>query len=289
MDNKNIIIIGSGPAGISAALYTTRAGLDTTIIASGGSALEKAAEIENYYGFAAPVSGKKLLADGIAQAKRLGAEIIAQEVVGIQELSEGFSVRTETAAYSCKTLILATGASRAKPKWQGINTFEGMGVSYCAVCDGFFFRGKDVAVAGSGAYALHEAQALLPIVRSVTLCTDGKPLTADFPPKIKISDQPVAALEGDTAISAIKFADGTSLPVSCLFVAIGSAGSTDLANSLGAEIEGGSIKTDSQMRTNIPGLLAAGDCTGGMKQIAKAVYEGAAAGTEAVRMGQKND
>ena len=273
-------------------MYTVRAGIKTTIIASGESALERAKEIENYYGFSSPISGRDLLNKGISQAQRLGVEIISQEVVGIQETDAGFIVKTTNTGFPCKVVILATGASRVKPKWKDIEAFEGMGVSYCAVCDGFFFRGKDVAVAGSGPYALHEAQTLLPIAKSVTLCTDGKALTTEFPPEIKIAGQAVDGLEGDTALHRIKFKDGSALDVKGLFVAIGVAGSSDLANSIGAEIRDGDIVVDEYMKTNVLGLLAAGDCTGGMKQIAKSVYEGAAAGTEAVRIirkGLKND
>lgn len=282
--DTNVIIIGNGPAGISAALYTLRAGIATTIIASGESALEKAKEVENYYGFPTPIPGPTLLKNGIIQAQRLGAELINSEVVGVQETDGGFTVETANASYTCKVLIMASGASRLKPKWKGLEAFEGMGLSYCAVCDGYFFRGKDVAVVGSGPFALHEAQNLLPIAKSVTLCTDGNALTAEFPPEIKIAEQPVAGLEGDLALYGLRFKDGTVLELSGLFMAIGVAGSTELARSIGALLRNGDIVVDEGMRTNISGMLAAGDCTGGMKQIAKAVYEGAVAGTEAVRI-----
>jgi len=286
MDTNNVIIIGGGPAGVSAALYTVRAGVKTLLIASAGGALAKAKEIENYYGFTNPISGQVLLQDGLNQARRLGAEILAdKEVVAITEDDKGFIVETsDKASFPCKVLILATGASRAKPKWQGFNSYEGRGVSYCAVCDAFFSRGKDVAVAGSGAYALHEAQALLPLVRSVTLCTDGQPLSANFPPDIKIMDKPVESLIGEAGLSGLTFKDGSSIEINALFVAIGTAGSTGLASSMGVALKDGDVIVDKNMRTNVPCLLAAGDNTGGMKQIAKAVYEGAVAGTEAVKI-----
>ena len=284
MDIPSVTIVGSGPAGISAALYTVRAGIKTTILGASEGALAKAKEIENYYGFATPISGSDLLEDGINQAKRLGAEVLMQEVVGIKEDETGFIIETTKDQLHSKVVILATGSSRAKPKWQGIDEYEGKGVSYCAVCDAFFYRGKDVAVAGSGPYALHEAMELLPLVGSVTLCTDGKPLSADFPSQIKIANQPVDRLEGSPMLSAVQFKDGTSLEASGLFVAIGTAGSSDLAKTIGAGVSGGDITVDSCMRTSVPNLLAAGDCVAGMKQIAKAVYEGAVAGTEAARI-----
>jgi len=284
MNQNRVIIVGYGPAGVSTSLYTSRAGIETIIVGSNSGALQKAKEIENYYGFAEPISGQDLIDKGLAQAKRLGVKIYEQEVVGLDEDDDGFIVKTTVEDFHAKVVILTTGSSHTKPKWQGVDTFDGMGVSYCAVCDGFFFRGKDVAVAGSGPYALHEAMSLLPIVGSVSLCTDGAPLTAKFPPEIKILDKPVESLEGDGVLSAIRFKDGSNLEVSALFVALGSAGSSELALTIGADTKNGDILVDENMRTNVPGLLAAGDCTGGMKQIAKAVYEGASAGTEAIRI-----
>ena len=283
----NVIITGAGPAGISASLYTLRAGIKTTIIHTGQSALNKAAEVENYYGFSVPVSGMDLLDAGIANAVRLGAELINAEVVAVDEIENGFTIRTADDSYTAGVVILASGTSRAKPKWHGFNEFENKGISYCAVCDGFFFKGKDVAVAGSGPYALHEAEVLLPIANSVTVCTDGSPVTAIFPESINLIDKPVAGLGGGDFLSHINFKDGSIHNVSALFVAIGTAGSTDLAKKMGAVTDSDCITVDENMRTNIPGLLAAGDCTGGMKQIAKAVYEGATAGTEAINIIRK--
>ena len=303
----NLIIIGSGPAGISAALYSLRAGIATTIISTGKSALDTAIKVDNYYGFPAPISGPDLIENGMVSARRLGAVMVEREVVRIEDKDGGFVVATAEGEIRGGAVILATGASWNRPKWPGIDTYEGMGVSYCAVCDGFFFRGKDVVVAGSGPYALHEAEALLPLVNSVTLCTDGEPLTCCFPPEIKIISTPVAALEGDETGEAdetgkagktdeivktgsgvfarVRFEDKSTLEASALFVAIGTAGSSELANAIGADISAnGDIVVDDNMRTSIPGLLAAGDCTGGMMQIAKAVYEGAKAGTEAAKM-----
>lgn len=279
-----VTIIGSGPAGISASLYTARANIKTTIIAKSQGALSTAKEIENYYGFSDIISGITLHKTGIAQAQRLGVNIIEQEVVSVTDNENGFTIQTEQDTYESKVVILATGASRKKPDWQGFSNYEGMGISYCAVCDAFFFRGKNVAVAGSGPYALHEVNALLPLVNSVTLCTDGAPITTNFPPNVKIIDTPVACLEGDNTLSIIKFNDNSSIKIDGLFIAIGTAGSSGLANAIGAEVKSGDIAVDVNMRTNIPGLLAAGDCTAGMKQIAKAVYEGALAGTEAIQI-----
>ena len=179
----SIIIIGSGPAGISAALYAVRAGVDTTVLTKGSGALDRAEKIENYYGFAQPVSGAELERRSMENARRLGVQFVTAEAVGLT-YTDKLTVETAGKDYPADAVILATGASRAVPRIPGLAGLEGHGVSYCAACDAFFYRGKDVAVLGSGEYALHEVQALLPVVRSVTLLTNGAPLTADFPPEV---------------------------------------------------------------------------------------------------------
>jgi len=283
----DVVIIGTGPAGISAGIYTSRARLRTLIIGADSGALAKAEKIENYYGFAEPVSGEKLLSDGIAQAKRVGASIVADQVVSIG-FEDGFSVKTKENSYKGKTVIIATGSNRTAPKIEGFSRFEGQGISYCAVCDAFFYRGKDVGVLGCCEYALHEARELLPVVGSVTLLTNGAKPIPDIPDDIPVITSEIAAFEGDETLQRVRFTDGNLLPVSGVFVAIGVAGSSDLAKKLGAETEGLRIVVDENMSTNIPGLFAAGDCTDGLMQISKAVYEGAKAGTSAIKYVRNN-
>lgn len=279
---RNVIIIGKGPAGISAALYTARANIKTTIIGRDYGALQKADKIENYYGFANPVSGEELVKAGIQAATRLGCEVITDEVVGIG-FEEKLTVKTKNGSYTADAVLLATGASRNTPKLQGIKEFEGKGVSYCAVCDAFFYRGKDVCVLGSGDYALHEALELLPIANSVTILTNGEEPTAIIPNSIKVVMKKIKAIEGEQKVSQIAFEDGEILPMSGVFVAVGVASSSDLAKKIGAQVEGVHIVVDKNMATNVPGLYAAGDCIGGLLQIAKAVSDGAIAGTQIVK------
>ena len=277
-----IIIIGSGPAGVSAALYAVRAGADTTVLTKGPGALDRAEKIENYYGFAQPVSGAELERRSIENAKRLGAKFVAAEAVGLT-YTDQLTVETLGGDYPADAVILATGASRAAPRIPGLAGLEGHGVSYCAACDAFFYRGKDVAVLGSGEYALHEVQALLPVVKSVTLLTNGAPLTAQFPPEVRVLPQKAEAVLGEKAVTGVQLSGGETLAVSGVFVALGVAGSTALARKLGAEVDGSRVVVDEKMQTTVPGLYAAGDCTGGLLQVAKAVYEGALAATEAVK------
>ena len=278
----NIVIIGSGPAGVSAALYAARAGVETTVLTKGPGALGRAELIQNYYGFAEPISGAELERRGIEGAKALGVQFVTTEAVGLTYMDK-LTVETLAGDFPADAVILATGASRAAPHIPGLAGLEGHGVSYCATCDAFFYRGRDVAVLGSGEYALHEVQALLPVVKSVTLLTNGSPLTASFPPEVTVCPEKVNAILGEERVSGVELSGGKTAALSGVFVALGVAGSTALARKLGAEVDGNRILVDEHMQTTLPGLYAAGDCTGGLLQVAKAVYEGALAGTEAAK------
>lgn len=279
-----VVIIGSGPAGVSAALYTARAGIDTTVLTRGPGALARAEGIENYYGVPGPVSGAELERRGIEGAKAVGVQFVEAEAVGLT-FTDKLTVETLSGDYPADAVILATGASRAAPPIPGLKALEGHGVGYCATCDAFFYRGKDVAVLGSGEYALHEASALLPLAKSVTLLTGGAPLTAEFPPEIALCTEKVEAILGEEAgkVTGVRLAGGRELPLDGVFVALGVAGSTALARKMGAEVDSNRIVVDEHMMTTVPGLFAAGDCTGGLLQVAKAVYEGAMAGNEAAK------
>ena len=285
---SKIVIIGSGPAGCSAALYAARAGLEVTVISMGVGALGKAEQIQNYYGFEEGITGAELYRRGIAGAKAVGAKFITAEVVGL-DYAATLVVQTTAGDYPADAVILATGTGRIAPKIVGLAEHEGRGVSYCAACDAFFYRGKTAAVLGNGEYALHEVQALLPLAGRVILCTNGEPLTADFPEGVERCTEKLTAVEGEPNVTALRLENGEILPVDGLFIALGVAGSAALARKLGAPVKNGQIMADEKMQTGIPGLYAAGDCAGGMLQVCKAVYEGALAATEAIKMlrGQK--
>lgn len=283
---EKVIVVGGGPAGVSAAIYAARSGIETMLIGAGSSALEKAEKIENYYGFEHPVNGRELAEAGLAQARRLGVTVLEDEVVGIS-YDESFVVRTAEQAYPAGSVILATGSARATPPIEGASRWEGKGISYCAVCDAFFYRGKDVGVVGHGDYALAEAMELLPVAKSVTLLTNGKEPLNDIPPEIRVVRQNIAEIIGGDRLEKVVFENGEHLEVSGLFIAVGVASSSDLARTLGVATADRTITVGPLMETNLPGLYAAGDCTGGLLQIAKAVYEGAVAGLEAVKFLRK--
>jgi len=276
----DIIVVGSGPAGISAAIYASRARHNTAVISENNSALFKTEKIENYYGFAEPISGEKLLSNGISQAQRFGTVMISGQVVDMG-YEDGFTVKTKDCEYRAPVVILATGSNRTAPKIEGFTHYEGAGISYCAICDALFYKGRDVAVLGCCEYALHEAMELLAVAKSVTLLTNGVTPIPEIPKEIPIIQKSIRAFEGDPVLDGVRFSDGTKKHVEGVFIAIGVAGSSDLAKKLGAQTDGLKIIVDENMATSIPGLYAAGDCTGGLMQIAKAVYEGAKAGTEA--------
>ena len=147
----DVIIMGSGPAGISASLYTIRANLKTLIIHQNQSSLKEAEKIENYYGFTEGIKGEELYKQGIKQAQNLGVELKQEEIINIKMQENKFEVKTLTTEYQTKAIILATGSKKIKPNdIIGIDEYEGKGISYCAVCDGFFYKNKNVGVIGNG-------------------------------------------------------------------------------------------------------------------------------------------
>ncbi len=282
----DVIIIGMGPAGISAALYVKRAGMSCLIIGKDGGALEKAEKIENYYGLEKLVSGSELIGIGKKQAENLGAELLNAEAVGIN-WDGNYKIETTAGDYSAKAVILAVGSPRNKAKIEGINDFEGMGVSYCAVCDAFFYRNKTVAVLGNGEYANHEIKELLPTSAKVYLFTDGKE-PESVPENVEAVKLKIKKLYGDGKLQGVEFENGEKTEIDGLFVALGTAGAADFAKKIGAETENNRITVDEKMKTNIPGLFAAGDCIGGVLQVSVAVGEGAKAAMSAIEFVRKN-
>lgn len=279
----DVIIIGAGPAGISAGLYTQRANKKTLIIYNEKSSLEKASKIENYYGFPNGISGKELYQNGIMQAKNLGIELKKEEVIKIEKIKETFEVSTSNRKYISRNVILATGNKKNVPDIKGIKELEGKGISYCAICDGFFYRGKDVAVLGSGDYAISEVNDLLNVANKITILTNKKKVPDFRAENVKVETRGVIAVKGENQLESIELEDGTKLEVDGLFVAQGVAGSTDFARKLGALIKDNKIVVSDKMETTIQGLYACGDCVGGIYQIAKAINEGMIAGISAVK------
>lgn len=187
---------------------------------------------------------------------------------------ESFVVETVNSEYEAKNVILATGKERLTPKIKGIKEFEGKGISYCAVCDAFFYRNKNVAVLGSGNYAIHEAKQLMQVAKSVVLLTNGDKGIENRDIAIDVNEKNIKEIRGSNKVEEIQFSDDTTLTLNGIFIAVGTATSTDLAKKIGAIIQNNNIKVNEEMQTSVEGLYACGDCTGGLLQISKAIYEG---------------
>lgn len=282
----DVIIVGCGPAGLSASLYIKRAGLSCLIIGKDSGALGKAEKIENYFGLENVISGNELLVIGKKQAEKLGCDMVSAEATGIG-WNGNYQVETTIGSFESKAVILAVGSSRTKAKIEGLAEYEGQGVSYCAVCDAFFFRGKTVAVLGNGEYAKHELNELIPTSGKVYLFTDGKALETEIPSSVEVVNGKVKKLQGNGRLETVELENGDVIAVDGLFIALGTAGASDFARKIGAETENNRIVVDDKMSTNIPGLFAAGDCIGGVLQISVAVGEGTKAALSAIEFVRK--
>ena len=279
----DVIIIGAGPAGITSGLYIKRANLNPLIIYNDKSSLEKTEKIENYYGFEKGIDGRKLYEDGIKQAKNLDIDIKNEEVIKIEFEEDGYSVTTSKNKYNSKVVILATGNKKNTPKIKGIKEFEGKGISYCAICDGFFYKDKNVVVIGSGNYAISETNDLINISKGITILTNGKDAPEIRADNVKVNNKEIREIRGDLRAEEIEFVDGSKISTDGIFIAEGVAGTLEFAKKLGIITENNKIIVNENMETNVPGIYACGDCTKGLLQISKAVYQGTVAGLEAIK------
>ena len=284
----DVIIIGAGPAGISAGLYTQRGNLKTLILYHDSGNISKAKKIENYYGFENGIKGNELFKQGIKQAINLGIDIKKDEVLKIEFEGKSFKVITSEEQYICKTVILALGVHKNVVKIQGIEELEGKGISYCAICDGFFYRNKEVSVLGSGKYAISETNDLINIAKKVTILTNGQKAPEFRADNVDILTKPIKEISGNQKVEKVIFQDDTELKTEGIFIAHGVAGANDFAKKLGILTSKEKIIVNEKMETNMPGIYACGDCTGGILQISKAGYEGTVAGLEAIKYIKKN-
>lgn len=279
----DVIVIGAGPAGISASIYAKRGNLNVLVIYNDKSSLEKTEKIENYYGFENGIDGKKLYEDGINQAKNLQIDVKNEEVIKIEFEETGYSVTTLNNKYKSKVIILATGNKKNAPNIKGIKEFEGKGISYCAICDGFFYKNKNVVVIGSGNYAISETNDLINITKQITILTNGSKAPEIRADNVKINEKEIKEIRGENRAEEIEFIDNSRLKTEGIFIAEGIAGSLEFAKKLGIITKNNKIIVNEKMETNVPGIYACGDCTGGLLQISKSVYEGTIAGLEAIK------
>ena len=198
-------------------------------------------------------------------------------------------VMTEKETYKTKIVIFATGNKKNTPKIKGIKEFEGKGVSYCVVCDGFFYRNKDVSILGNGKYAISEANELINIANSITILTDGKEAPEIRADNVKIDTRKIREVRGDKKVEEVEFDDNSTTKTDGIFVALGVAGGNEFAKKLGIITKKDRIVVNENMETNIPGIYACGDCVGGLLQISKSVYEGTKAGLQAIQYIRKEN
>ncbi len=279
---KNVIIIGSGPAGITAGIYLNRAKISNTIITNNQGSLKKADLIENYYGFEKPITGEKLIENGINQYLNLGGNIITDEVVGLT-YEDKLVVKGINDNYKADIVILATGVSRLLPPIKGLS--DDLGISYCAICDAFFYRDKEVVVLGNGSYAVSEAKVLEKTAKSITILTNNREMMSET--NINVNKNKIKEINKVDGIFNIIFEDDTIMNAQGVFIAEGIAGATALAKKIGAKVIDNKIVVNELMKTNIPNLYAIGDCVGGILQISKAVYDGTVCALNIIKENKK--
>lgn len=279
-----VAIIGGGPSGLSAAIYTARADRRTLVFDSGGGTTRDVDTMENVYGFPEGVTGPELVELGREHATKFGAEIVEEEVVHVGRAGDAYRVETTVDEYEVDGVILATGADYERPAIADVEAYEGSGVSYCVECDAFFYRDSPVAVVGTGNYAAKEALMLLDYTDDVRLLTNDSPFEADPELQERVADADIPVrndrldrLVGEDGLEAVVTRDGDRIAVEGLFVALGTAGGTNIAEMLGVPVEGGEIQTDADQSTTAERVYAAGDVTGGHQQISTSVGEGARA------------
>ena len=283
---KDLIIAGSGPAGLSAAVYAANAMLDFAVIEkfpmSGGQMLNTY-EINNYLGFET-IDGFTLGQSFRKHAENKGAEFINDEITEVKRIDGGYSVKCVKGEYEAKTIIFAAGANPKKLGVKGEADFAGRGVSYCATCDGNFFRDKAVAVIGGGNTALEDSLYLANICSKVYLIHRRNEFRGAkyLQDKVKSNDKiklvlnaEVEVIIGENKVEKLKLKSGDELTVDGVFIAVGLEPNSKLLNGI-ADMENGFIKADESGITSAEGVFAAGDVrTKRLRQISTAVSDGA--------------
>lgn len=274
------VIIGRGPAGLSAAIYLARANKKVIVIGKENKIWKPEVKINNYFG-TGEVTGKALMEKGQKQAEGFGAQILDALVTKVGLNEKGlFACTANGKEYLSKKLLIATGSSAAKKEISNQEDFVGRGVSFCVPCDGFFFKNKKVIVVGNSEYALEEAIELLNYTLDVTIVSNGKKVSFDKKllenKGIKFEDYIIEKILGTKKVEGVK-TNKEEIKVDGIFIASGNADANDLARMLGVISENNKIIVDSDMKTNIPGVYASGDCTKGLGQVATAVAKGAIA------------
>lgn len=270
---KDVIVVGAGPAGVSLAIYLKRNNYNVEVFTTDNSMLKRGATIENYYGFP-EINGNDLYDQGLKQLEGLSIPVLHEEVVHIEK-NDTFTVKTNKGSYEAKIVVLANGIMRFGSGIKNSNDYEGKGLSFCASCDGFFYRNKKIAVIGSGNLAHEEVSILKNITSEVTLLTNGKDKTRSFDDLgVTINDSEIDRIIGESRVEGIELKNGEKILVDGIFIAVGMASGTTFSKTLGLITNGLFIVVDDDFMTNVDGIYAIGDAIGGTLQIGKAVADG---------------
>ena len=293
----DVVIIGSGPAGLQAAMNAVRKKATVLVLGRPEKSSLHRAHVENYLCVDGVREGADLLAVGINQVKRFGADLLFEDVLHVEHNSDTFSIRVESGRkIQSRSVIFATGTSRKKLKVKGEKELQGKGVSYCVDCDANFYRNAKVVVVGNESAAVDGALTLLGYASEVHLV--NKELEVSDELNTKLSDSGVKVHQnnwvteilGEKGVEGVLLEDGTRLEVEGIFIELGAKGALELATNIGVQLDSETfthIECDKKQQTNIPGVYAAGDIAGHPYQMAKAVGEGCVAGWEAANYSLK--
>ena len=295
--NYGVLILGSGPAGLQAAIHAARRKVSVLVAGKTRKSSAYNAHIENFCCIDG-TSGERMLDSGRNMAKEAGAGFLDDDVISIEKKDSIFEIKTESGEeITALALVFAMGISREKLNVKGEKELLGKGISYCVDCDAGFFRGETVAVVGGGSAAVYGALTLLFYAKEVHLICE-KVDVAELPSK-KLMDSAiivhegrrVSQITGEKAVQSLVLDDGSELGATGVFIELGARGITELAGGLGIEFDKETmryIQTNKKQETNIPGIYAAGDICGPPWQVAKAVGEGCIAGMEAAAWAKRN-
>ncbi len=286
MKKREVIVLGGGIAGLSAAIYLGRAQRDTVVVDSGHSMAKWEPRVENYLGFPEGVDGNDLLKFGREQAKRHGVEFVSDEIQGARGEGEGFRLTGKNGHYDCRSLLLATGIYHIPPEIPGVRECLGHSMFFCKDCDGFRVRGQAIAIVGANNETVEYALGMLHYSPCVMVATNGERITWDDEHGrwLKEYELPVYftritdCLRDGCQVTGLTFADGTEVKIDNIFTTRGDIFHTEIAEELGARIDrDGQIEIDHCMRTSVPRLYAAGCVTPANCQMIIAAGQGAAA------------
>lgn len=284
----DVAVIGTGPAGLQAAIHAARKKVSVVVLGKVVNSAMTGTHVENYFGIPGTKDGDSILADGIAQAKAFGCTFVEYNVISAEDVGGSFVITAEDdSTYEVKSVVIATGVSRKALGVPGEKELFGKGVSYCAICDCNFYRGKVVAIVGDETEAAVSAAMMTKYAsRTYWVSADVKASSVAKEKAIAagaiLLETSIESIRGENRVSSMVLADGSEVDVDGVFIELGAKSSADLAMDLGVMPEmDDSIKVDRQCGTEVPGVYACGDVTGKPWQVAKAVGEGCIAGLSA--------